>query len=45
MKRLANSLASWLGCLLIFGGVLVPLTVRQLLEYRLRRLYRQAEAG
>jgi drug/metabolite transporter (DMT)-like permease len=30
----------WLGCLLIFAAVLVPLTVRQLQESRLRRRYR-----
>ncbi|HZV82618.1 MAG TPA: DMT family transporter [Geobacteraceae bacterium] len=31
----------WLGCLLIFAAVLVPLAVRQLRENRLRRFYRQ----
>jgi len=37
--------AEWLGCLLIFAAVLLPLTVRQLTENRLRRLYRQTETG
>ncbi len=31
--------AEWLGCLLIFAAVLLPLTVRQITESRLRRLY------
>ncbi len=31
----------WLGCLLIFAAVLVPLVVRQVNESRLRRFYRQ----
>lgn len=32
--------AEWLGCLLIFAAVLLPLSVRQLTESRLRKLYR-----
>lgn len=32
--------AEWLGCTLIFAAVLVPLTIRQLQENRLRRRYR-----
>lgn len=31
----------WLGCLLIFAAVLVPLVVRQIRENHLRRFYRQ----
>jgi len=34
--------AEWLGCLLIFAAVLLPLTARQVTESRLRRLYRTA---
>jgi drug/metabolite transporter (DMT)-like permease len=33
----------WLGCLLIFGAVVLPLAIRRYLELRLRRTYRSAE--
>ena len=32
--------AEWLGCALIFAAVLLPLSVRQVTESRLRKLYR-----
>ncbi len=34
----------WAGCLLIFAAVLLPLTIRQLRESRLRSFYRQEAA-